>query len=111
MARPKLEIDEKLVEALARISCTYEEIASVVGCSVDTLERRFADQIEQGRQQGKTSLRRKQFEVALAGDRGMLIWLGKQVLKQTEKQEITGSDGAPLTTFLALAKEAVATED
>ena len=111
MARPLKEIDEGLVENLARIHCTHEEIAAVVGCSTDTLVRRFADLIEQGRQQGKTSLRRKQFEVAMGGDRAMLIWLGKQFLGQTERQEITGADGAPLTTFLALASEAVATED
>jgi len=111
MARPLKEIDEGLVENLARIHCTHEEIAAVVGCSTDTLVRRFADLIEQGRQQGKTSLRRKQFEVAMSGDRAMLIWLGKQFLGQTERQEITGADGAPLTTFLALASEAVASED
>lgn len=111
MARPPLEIDEKLVEGLARIHCTYEEIASVVGCSTDTLARRFADLIEQGRQQGKTSLRRKQYEVAMSGDRAMLIWLGKQLLGQSERQEITGANGSPLTTFLALAKEAVEASD
>jgi AraC-like DNA-binding protein len=111
MARPLKEVDEDLIEALARIHCTQEEIAAVVGCSVDTLARRFAEKIEQGKQQGKTSLRRKQFEVAMTGDRAMLIWLGKQFLGQSERQEITGADGAPLTTFLALAAEAVATED
>ena len=35
--RPKKEIDMDLVEKLANIQCTQEEIACVVGCSVDTL--------------------------------------------------------------------------
>lgn len=34
---------------------------------------------------GVASLRRKQFELAQAGDRTMLIWLGKQRLGQSEK--------------------------
>jgi hypothetical protein len=41
------------------------------------------------------SLRRKQFQVALEGkgNVGMLIWLGKQYLGQTEKNELsTGSE-------------------
>lgn len=48
MAKPEIQIDEKTVEKLASILCTMEEIASVVGCSVDTLERRFADTIKRG---------------------------------------------------------------
>ena len=34
-------------------------------------------------------LRQKQFEMAINGDVRMLIWLGKQILGQSEKQEIT----------------------
>lgn len=87
MARPKLNIDPELVERMASIHCTMEEIASVVKCSVDTLERRFADVIGHARNKGKTSLRRKQWEVALMGNVPMLKWLGQQHLGQTDKIE------------------------
>lgn len=87
MARPQKNIDPAILEKLAAILCTMEEMASVVGCSVDTLERRFADVIEKGRAQGNTSLRRKQFELAMNGHATMLIWLGKQRLGQREKIE------------------------
>jgi hypothetical protein len=64
-----------------------------VGVSVDTLDRRFAAEIEKGRSNLRTSLRRWQLEAAKKGNVAMLIWLGKQYLEQTEKveqvQEIT----------------------
>src|SRR5512137_367607 len=88
MARPQKKIDQKLVEALAKIMCTMEEIAAVAGCSVDTLERRYADIIKKGKEQGKMSLRREQFTSALKGNTTMLIWLGKQHLGQKDVSEV-----------------------
>ena len=85
--RPRKKIDQDLIKKLASIHCTMSEIAAVAGCSVDTLERRFADTIKEARETGKTSLRRKQFEIALGGNVGMLVWLGKQYLGQTDKVE------------------------
>lgn len=85
MARPRLKIDVGLVEKLASIHCTMEEIASVCGCSVDTLERRFADVIKRAKNKGKSSLRRHQWELAQKGNATMLIWLGKQLLDQSDK--------------------------
>jgi hypothetical protein len=95
--RPKLEIDADLVKKLAEIGCPNKEIASFVSCSVDTLDRNFADVIAKGRENCKTRLRKKQIEVALAGNVTMLIFLGKNMLGQADKQEISGPDGAPIT--------------
>ncbi len=96
--RPPLDIDPEQVERLSAIHCTHEEMAAVLGCSTDTLVRRFADRIEKGRERGKASLRRRQFEMAMAGDRTMLIWLGKQYLEQADKNEHTGRGGKPIET-------------
>lgn len=85
--RPPLNLDTEQVEELAKLGCTYDEIAAVLKCSADTLSRRYSDVIENGRQRGNESLRRKQFELAMKGDRVMLIWLGKQRLGQSEKSE------------------------
>lgn len=94
--RPKLDIDPAQVEALARIACTTAEIASVIGCSSDTLERRFAAVIEKGRNDGKASVRRMQYKAAMAGNPTMLIWLGKVMLGQKEAIEHGGIDGAAI---------------
>lgn len=85
MPRHKLPIDEAQVEKLAAIMCTMNEMGSVLNCSVDTLERRFADVIQKGRDRGKMSLKRKQYETAMGGNVTMLIWLGKQHLGQKDK--------------------------
>lgn len=88
MARPKANIDADQVEKLAAIQCTLPEMAAVLNCNVSTLQRRFAQHIEKGREHGRMSLKRKQYEVAMNGNVGMLIWLGKQHLTQSDKVEL-----------------------
>lgn len=92
--RPKKQIDPKLLEDLAGIGCTNEEIAHVAGCSSDTLTRNYAEHIKSGRENAKVSLRRKQWAVAMNGSTGMLIWLGKQMLGQGER--VLPPEGKPL---------------
>ena len=84
MARPKKEIDEELLYKLAQIHCTMREMSDIIGVSQDTLKRRYADLIDKGKSEGKMRLRRKQIEVAMQGNHTMLIWLGKQMLGQSE---------------------------
>ena len=43
MAPPKKELDKDIIYDLAKIHCTMNEIASVWDCSVDPLERLYAD--------------------------------------------------------------------
>ena len=100
MGRPLLDIDEEKVHELAKLHCTYEEIAAVMGCSTDTLSRRFADYIEKGREEGKTSLRRAQFKKALEGNPTMLIWLSKQYLGQQDAPP----QEAPVRGLLAIVQ-------
>jgi hypothetical protein len=87
MARPQLDIDGDMVEKLAAIGCKVNEIASILGCSDDTISRRYAGEFQKGRDNLRMSLRRKQIEVAMKGDRTLLIWLGKQYLDQADKVE------------------------
>ena len=89
MARPRLKIDPKLVQDLAALGCKTTEIAVVVGCSPDTLEGRFSGELRKGKENLRISLRRWQLEAAKKGNVAMLIWLGKQMLGQTEKIEQT----------------------
>lgn len=87
MARPPKPVDENLLRKLAAIHCNQDEMASVLGISVDTLHRRFADQIKDARNEGKMSLRRKMWEMALGGNVTILIWLSKNELGMTDKVE------------------------
>lgn len=71
MARPKKEIDLKQLEALAGLQCTDEEMAAVLGISVQTITRRkkaksggFVEAYKKGKEKGKMSLRRLQWQAA-----------------------------------------------
>lgn len=86
----KVEIDEELLGKLARIHCTYEEIGHIVGCSKDTLKRRYDHIIQEQRSHGKMGLRRAQFRCALKGNPAMLIYLGKVLLNQRPDEESGG---------------------
>ena len=103
MARPKLNIDPKKVEDLAAIFCSNETIAKLLGCSADTIERRFAGALEKGREKGKMNLRNKQFEKAMEGNVVMLIWLGKQYLDQKERTEVSSDPDQPINITYSLA--------
>lgn len=87
MARPLANIDPEQVRLLAGVGCPVEEIAFHLGCDKRTLERRFAALIEKGRADIRSSLRRKQVELAMKGDRTMLVWLGKQLLGQRDNMD------------------------
>ena len=93
MGRPKIELDYGLIEELALIHCTQKETASVLGVSTRTLQRNseFCRIYKKCMNEGRKSLRRLQWDVAEAGNVTMLIWLGKQYLSQTDKQELKGS--------------------
>lgn len=84
--RPKKIIDYELVEKLAGICCTQEEISGILEISTDTLRRdkRFCDIYKKARENAKSSLRRTQFKLAETNPT-MAIWLGKQYLGQTDK--------------------------
>jgi len=98
--RPKKPIDYAVVYEMAGEFCTQDDIAEELNISVRTLQRddEFCRVYKKGLQAAKCSLRRKQYAVAMLGDKTMLIWLGKQYLDQSDKvqQELTGKDGEQL---------------
>ena len=79
------------VRDLTEKGLTVEEIASFVECAESTIYRNFARALKEGRILRDSGLRKKQVELALGGNATMLIWLGKQLLGQTDKQELSGS--------------------
>jgi hypothetical protein len=95
VGRPKKELDTNMIEKLASIFCTNEEISTIVGCHSDTLADNFSEYLKKGRDKGKMSLRRMQWEKAQSGNTTMLIWLGKQMLGQKDKIE-TSENNEPL---------------
>jgi hypothetical protein len=89
MARPVKPIDAEMVRKLAAIGCTQEDIAECFGCSHSVIRERFRQEFHLGRAQSKISLRRAQFKRALAGSDAMLIHLGRPMLGQNYKVDVT----------------------
>ncbi len=85
--RPPFIIDYELVKKLAHIQCTMEEIANFLGCSIKTLEKNkeFIGVYKKEIEGGRMSLRRKQWKAVDEGNITMLVWLGKQYLKQRDQ--------------------------
>jgi hypothetical protein len=90
--RPKKIFSEKDIEqmkVLARCHCPDSEIAAWFGVAERTIQRHFATLLKEQREAGKANIRAKQYRLAMDGDKTMLIWLGKQLLGQREKTDIT----------------------
>ena len=101
--RPKADVDAKQVERLAKIGCTQDEIATIVGCSARTLQRNFVASIKEGMADMKWSIRRQQLLLALSpigtsGKSTMLIWLGKQYLDQRDKKNFEHTGDVSVVT-------------
>ena len=91
MPRRRIELDTDELEKLAAMHCTREEVAGFFGVALKTVQRRlkesrYAEAWERGTARGRVSLRRAQFRVAEGGNPTMLIWLGKQWLRQSDAQ-------------------------
>jgi hypothetical protein len=89
-------LTDENVEILASYGLTVREIASLCRCGTTTLSKHHHDAFEAGRDACKSSLRRKQVELAQAGNVTMLIWLGKNLLGQSDVNTIKGDAANPL---------------
>lgn len=108
--------DRSQFETLCSIFCTRDEVAQVMGVTVPTLKRLIAENYPETptwesafdlySARGKVSLRRKQYQMALEGDRTMLIWLGKNHLGQsdTPKAETQAPAESKLVKFRDVSK-------
>ena len=89
MRPKKYNIDKEQVEKLASFGCTNVEIASFFGCDESLIRKSYSENITKGKDKGKIRLRQLMFRSAESGNVAMLIWLSKQYLGMSDKQEIT----------------------
>ena len=101
--RKKVNINLEDVEKLAALQCTEAEIASFLGVSLRTIERRksqpvFAEAMEKGKARGRVSLRRSLWALAQKGNPAANIFLAKNLLgyKDYFSNEHTGPNGGPI---------------
>ena len=100
MARPRKELEDiefngwdqldALVVWASEVYC-----ADKLGINIDTLATRikertglsFSEYKHQKQEPMRINLLKKQYDVAMSGNVSMLIWLGKQHLGQSDKQD------------------------
>lgn len=119
MSRPRAKINKQEFENLCAIQCTEEEICAVFGVDDMTLARwvkdnyegrRFSEVFREKRAGGRSSLRRRQWNLAET-NATMAIWLGKNWLGQ--RDDIVQSMDARndiLESLLRLEKDAIQRE-
>lgn len=96
--RPPADIDWDKVATLCSAGCFGTSIAHEIGITEETLYRRCQKDNQEDFSafrlrhlaRGDDVIRAKQFDLAVKGDKAMLIWLGKNRLNQRDRQEIQG---------------------
>jgi len=91
VGRKKTVIPEEEFTKLAELHCTWREISEFYDVPEGTLRDNFRDLYTKGTTRTKQRLRQAQLKLALGGDRVMLIWLGKNILGQSESPMNTES--------------------
>ena len=86
VGRDKVVIPEEQVAQLASYHCTNKEMADFFGVKLQTFTDNFRDIITKSKLETNQRLRKAQLDLALnKHDRVMLIWLGKNMLGQTDQ--------------------------
>jgi len=77
---------------LSTLGCTMREIAVWFGVPEETMKYNFYEYWQKGQEQTKQRLRQAQIKLALNGNCSMLIWLGKNMLGQSDSPVNSESD-------------------
>lgn len=111
--RPEIGIDIQIVDDLLISGCNGVEVAAYLGIHPDTLYHRiekdfkisFTDYSAQKRQKGDSMLHAAQFKKAVKDkDNTMLVWLGKNRLRQRDTIQEIEVGGKTLEQFEAFTK-------
>ena len=85
VGRNKTVIPEEQVAELSKLHCTNKEMADFFNVPLQTFVDNFRDIITKNRLITKQRLRKAQLDLALnKHDKTMLIWLGRNMLGQSE---------------------------
>lgn len=95
VGRDKKVVPPKDVERLAQMGCKDSEIAEWFGVDENTLRYNFSVELLKGKLALKQSLRQAQIRLAMSGNATMLIFLGKNILGQSDSP-FDADSNAPL---------------
>jgi len=87
------------VYELSRVGTRYEDIATMLSISADTLTKYYPDELKKGRIEANAVIAGTLYEKAKSGDTtSMIFWLKSRAQwKETQKHELSGDpDGEPV---------------
>lgn len=110
--RPPIEIDESILQKLTSLHLTTVTIARILSVSVDTLDRRYAEQMDKWRSETNSKIAAALFDEGInKREPWALKTLAQKHLDYSDKvnTEITGKDGKPIEiTFTEMVKRVAA---
>ena len=107
IGRPKKELDWKVLDSILQFGATLIDCAEMCEMSDDSIQRRIKDEhgctFTEYRNRKMSRMRvkllQKQYESAMAGNTALLIWLGKQHLGQSDKNDVNVSGDVAIKTL------------
>ena len=99
---PEIEIDSSEVYKLAAVGCTVTEIAKIMGCSTDTIHRRFQKVIDEAKNLTLSKIRAVLLEEGLQNRNPMILkHLADRYLGSVDSPlvELKASEAAPKLTI------------
>lgn len=88
------DTEVKRIEEMAFNRNNIGTIASVLGLDYKTLQKYHGEMIIRKHAEGRAALKKAQMDKAIKDrDSTMLIWLGKNELEQTDKQQVEHDGG------------------
>jgi hypothetical protein len=106
--RPRKQINRKMLKQLAQAQLSNGEMAQILGCSPDTLERNFAAVIKAGREHGVGCVRRRLFQTATNARKPNVaaqIFFLKNYGGMKDAQEHSGPNGGPIPLQIGTPEE------
>ena len=119
MGRPAFQFDDKNFDVAIQLPMIKADICLLMGgCSEDTIEKyvkkrfgkTFSELQSERRQHFRKNILGKQYELAMKGNVGLLIWLGKNYLGQRDKFEETDAEDLKLEREVMEKMKLVPTE-
>lgn len=84
----KSRVNREKVEMLSSFGCTIMEIAKFFIVDESVIRKDYVEEVRRGKEQMKLRLRQLQWKFAEQGNTSLLIFLGKNYLNQTDKQQL-----------------------
>ncbi len=101
------EEQKKMVRLLSAVGTRYEDIATKLGITDDTLRKHYKLELDEGRIEANASVAQTLYQQAKTGNTtAAIFWLKTRAQwRENDRLEVTGANGAPLEMVISWANE------